>query len=106
MTEVTHGAHGEVVIHLDGNLDAGAAGRLAGWLVEVPTHQPLVLDFARVRICEESGLATVARHLAARERVAVRGLTRHQERVLRYLGMTLPEEHAAADGDRDAPGDP
>ncbi len=89
MMDVTHGARGEVVVRLDGNFDASAAMRLSGWLVEVPSGEPLVLDFSQVRSCEDFGLATVARDLAARRRLVVRGLNRHHERMLRYFGVRL-----------------
>lgn len=96
MMDVTHGAHGEVVIRLDGNFDASAATRLSGWLVEVPSGDPLVLDFSQVRTCEDCGLAAVARDLAARDRLELRGLNRHHERMLRYFGVNLD---APANGD-------
>lgn len=83
------GDRGEVVIRLDGTFDAGAATRLAGWLVEVPHDDALVLDFTRVRTCEDVGLASVASDLIARGRLVVKGLNRHQERMLRYLGVDL-----------------
>ncbi len=98
MMDVTHGARGEVVVRLDGNFDATAAMRLSGWLVEVPSGEPLVLDFTQVRSCEDFGLATVARDLVARDGLVVRGLTRHHERMLRYFGVKLD---AATGGDTD-----
>ena len=102
MMDVTQGAHGEVVIRLDGNFDASAATRLSGCLVEVPSTQPLVLDFTHVRTCEDFGLAAVARALAARDGLVVHGLTRHHERMLRYFGVKL-DALAAAGADEDAP---
>jgi hypothetical protein len=89
MMDVTRGAHGEVVIRIDGTFDASAARRLAGWLVELPADDPLVLDFSLVRSCEDFGLAAVAPDLAARERLVVQGLNRHHERMLRYFGVRL-----------------
>ncbi len=99
MMDVTHGAHGEVVIHLDGLFDASAATRLSGWLVEVPSSDPLVLDFSQVRMCEDFGLAAVARDLAARDRLVVRGLNRHHERMLRYFGVNLDAPPGGDAGD-------
>jgi anti-anti-sigma regulatory factor len=99
MMDVTHGAHGEVVVHLDGHFDASAALRLSGWLVEIPSSDPLVLDFTQVRTCEDFGLASVARELAARDRLVVRGLTRHCERMLRYFGVNLEAAPGAPAGD-------
>jgi anti-anti-sigma regulatory factor len=92
--DVTKGDHGEVVIRIDGTFDAKAASRLAGWLVEVPSDDSLVLDFTQVRACEDFELASLANHLAARVHLLVRGLTRHQERMLRYLGVELKVEGA------------
>jgi anti-anti-sigma regulatory factor len=104
MMGVTHGVHGEVVIHIDGNFDASEARRLSGWLVEVPSGQPLVLDFTQVKECEDFGLAAVARDLAARDRLVVRGLTRHHERMLKYCGVKLESLPAEPGDDQDAVG--
>ena len=92
MMDVTRGAHGEVVIRIDGTFDAKAATRLQGWLVEVPPAAPLVIDFSHVRDCEDFGLASVAKDLANRAQLVVHGLTRHHERMLKYFGVQL--EHA------------
>lgn len=90
--DVTRGLHGEVVIRIDGAFDAKAAARLAGWLAEVPRDDALILDFTQVRLFEDFGLASVAGDLALRGRLVVHGLTRHQERMLRYLGVDLVKE--------------
>ena len=96
--EVSRGTRGELVIRVDGTFDGRAASRLAGWLVEVPPGEPLTVDFSGVRECEDLALAAVARGLAGRgERLAVGGLSRHQERLLRYFGVAL-ERRGAADG--------
>ena len=87
--DVTRGPRGEVVIRIDGTFDAKAATRLAGWLGEVPATDALVIDFSDSRECQDFGLAAVATDLAARERLVVRGLSRHQERMLRYFGVEL-----------------
>jgi hypothetical protein len=100
--DVTRGARGEVVVRVDGTFDAKAASRLSGWLAEIPVDAALVVDFAAVRECQDLGLAAVARDLAAREGLAVRGLTRHQERMLRYLGVDLARGEDLAAGDRAA----
>ncbi len=88
MMDVTHGPRGEVVIRIDGPFDAKAADRLAGWLREIPAHEPLVLEFGG-RDFLELGLAVVAADLAARASLVVRGLSRHQEKLLAYLGVEL-----------------
>ncbi|HEY6001625.1 MAG TPA: STAS domain-containing protein [Anaeromyxobacter sp.] len=89
MMDVTRGTNGEIVIRIDGTFDAKDASRLAGWLVEVSHDDALVLDFTQVRACEDFGLARLAPDLATRDRIQVRGLTRHQERMLRYLGVDV-----------------
>lgn len=97
MMDVTRGARGEVVIRIDGAFDATAAGRLAGWLREVPQQEALVIELAG-RDCQDLGLAQIAAELARRPRLVVRGLSRHQEKLLRYLGVDLagePLERAA-----------
>lgn len=95
--EVSRGDRGEVVIRVDGTFDGTAATRLAGWLVEVPAGEPLVVDFSGVRAFEDLALASVARGLTGRTQLAVGGLTRHQERLLRYFGVNLvhPADEAA-----------
>jgi hypothetical protein len=90
MMDVTRSAHGEVVIRINETFDAKAASRLAGWLVEVSPEEPLVVDFSQVRVCEDFGLASVAPGLAGRDRLILRGLSRHQERMLKYFGVELP----------------
>lgn len=105
MMDVTRGSQGEVVIRIDGTFDARAASRLAGWLVEVPREEALILDFTQVRRCEDFGLASVADDLGARGHLVVRGLTRHQERMLRYLGVELEKagEEALLPGEEAVP---
>jgi hypothetical protein len=88
MMDVRRGPRGGIVIHIGAAFDAAAATRLAGWLREVPPHEPLVIEFAG-RECHDFGLAQVASDLAKRERLVVRGLSRHQEKLLRYLGVEL-----------------
>ncbi|WP_242346688.1 STAS domain-containing protein [Anaeromyxobacter terrae] len=91
MMDVTRGAHGELVIRIGGTFDGKAASRLTGWLGEIPSGDELVVDFSQVRDCQDFGLAAVASDLAQRgARLQVRGLTRHQQRMLRYFGLDLP----------------
>jgi anti-anti-sigma regulatory factor len=103
MMDVTRGAHGEVLIRLEGTFDAAVAGRLSGWLHEVPETDPLVIDFSGVRTCQDFGLAAVARDLAARGQLVLRGLTLHQQRMLRYCGVEAAR-FPAGPGDGEALG--
>jgi len=101
--DVTRGTKGELVIKVDGAFDGRAAARLAGWLAEVPSEDPLVVDFRGVSECQDLGLAAVARGLSARGgRLEVHGLTRHQERLLRYFGVNLRTEVQSRDDGRAA----
>lgn len=88
MMEVTRGPRGEVVIRIDEPFDRKAADRLAGWLREIPVGEPVDVEFSG-RDCLDLGLAAVAGELAAREQLVLRGLSRHQQRLLGYLGVEL-----------------
>ena len=85
--DVTRGPRGEVFIRIDGVFDTEAARRLSAWMREVPAKEPVVVEFGRD--CMDLGLAAVAGELAAREQLVVVGLSRHQERLLGYLGVGL-----------------
>lgn len=93
----------ETVIRVEGTFDGQAAARLAlrlGELVtdgELPTDGELVIDFAHVEAFHDLGVALVARELADHAGVRVRGLARHQLRLLRYCGIDLGPEHQEAD---------
>ncbi len=88
MMDVTRGPRGEVVIHIEGVFDTDAAQRLAAWMREVPAQEQVVVEFGG-RDCLDLGLAAVAGELATRERLVVLGLSRHQQRLLGYLGVPL-----------------
>lgn len=88
MFEVTRGARGEVVVRLGGTFDGAAAGRVCTRLRELPAQAEVMLDFSRVREVQDLGLAALAAAIAGRTPpVALRGLGRHHERLLRYFGV-------------------
>lgn len=65
---------------------AGDAARLHEALTRAGPGTRFEIDFRRVRDCEASALAVIAADLAAAgPRVAVRGLSQHQLRLLDYL---------------------
>jgi hypothetical protein len=88
---------GELVIHLDGTFDGQAAAVLARRLGELGTDDALVIDFAHVEAFHDLGVATVARELAGHAGLRVRGLARHQVRLLRYYGVDMGSEEAAVE---------
>ena len=92
------GPRGEIAIRLAGTFDGAAAKRLCGRLRELPPDADVVVDFGAVRDVDDHGLVLVAGAIGDRPgSVAVRGLGRHQERILRYVGVDL--EHASREAD-------
>lgn len=90
MMDVTRGETGEVLIQVAGTFDRNAAARLSRRLSELPRATRLVIDFSRVDDLQDLGVAAVAQQLADHSGVALRGLGRHQLRLLRYCGLELP----------------
>jgi anti-anti-sigma regulatory factor len=90
MMKVSQGARGELVIRLAGTFDHAAATRVTGQLREAAAYADVVLDFSAVRQLHDHGLAAVADAIGERApSIAVRGLGRHHERLLRYFGVEL-----------------
>lgn len=102
MMDVTRGSRGEIVIRVDGTFDPQAALRLSGWLGEVPVGAELTLDFSRARDLQDIGLAAMAGPLAGHGPLHVRGLSYHQRRLLRYLGVDLGTDELVRAGDDEA----
>jgi hypothetical protein len=70
--------------------DVPAALRLADAIARVPPGTDVVIDFTHTRACHDFALAALSHALirlgANGPRVRTRGLSRHHQRVLRYLG--------------------
>ncbi len=76
------------VISIDGIFDTQAASALRESLAAMTPAGPVVLDFSRARDVHDFALAVIAHGLAADGITArYRGLLRHQERLLHYLGF-------------------
>lgn len=99
MMDVTRGAGGEVVISVRGSFDRLAASQLATWVGDLPAAAPLVIDFSLVSELEDLSVAAVASELASHGAVHLRGLGRHQLRLLRYCGVDLGASAARDDDD-------
>lgn len=82
-------ARGEMrplVIQADGTFDVPAAERVAR-AIQDADGLAVRVDLTRVREFHDLGVAALAKALASRRRVEVRGLRTHQIRLLRYLGI-------------------
>lgn len=77
------------VLRLLGTFDGRAAARLLEEIRQA-NGSDLVIDVGFVRGLDEVGLATLARLAGdGGPRIALRGLSSHQQRILRYLGAEL-----------------
>lgn len=97
MVALMHGEAGELVIQVDGTLDHQAAARIARCVCDLPPAAPLVIDFSRADDLPDVGVAEIAKWLAGHPGVEVRGLGRHQLRLLRYCGLQLAPERREVD---------
>jgi anti-anti-sigma regulatory factor len=81
---------GRRVLRLLGTFDAAAASELMERLRCEP-ERDVVIDVALVRGFDEVGVAALARLVQGdrQHRIALRGLSGHQLRILRYLGAGL-----------------
>jgi hypothetical protein len=91
MTEHILNARPEVVIHAEAVFDPVAACILGRVLAGISGPSVAVVDFGHCREVDAWALALLAQEIAnAREvEVELRGLSRHQERVLRYFGVEI-----------------
>jgi anti-anti-sigma regulatory factor len=86
------GATGAIVLSLSGALDSAAAAALLSAVTQVPAPVAVVLELSHVHEFHDSAMGILADQLGRRAGpVAFRGLRRHQERVLNYLGMKTDE---------------
>jgi anti-anti-sigma factor len=79
----------EIVILLDGEVDAKAARAIQARVRAAEPGARVVVDLGHVRGLDFAGLAALARELRdspARD-VVIRGLSTSQVRLLRYLGL-------------------
>jgi hypothetical protein len=85
---LVHGEAGTLRIRIEGDFGQDDSRRLAEAARALGPVARLVVDFAGVHECRDASLALLASTLASLPGdVAVSGLTRHQARVLRYLGV-------------------
>lgn len=88
---------GRRILRLFGTFDGDAALDLVD-AIRREVSPDIVVDVALVRGFDEVGVATLARLLdTADRRIALRGLSIHQLRILRYLGVRLSAVGVADD---------
>lgn len=82
----------DAVLEIAGPFDAPAASRLRTFLVDLPPARTVMLDFSHARDISDLALAVLAMALRGprHPRVLLTGMMRHQERMLRYLGVDGP----------------
>jgi len=83
---------GRRVLRLLGTFDGTAARELLGQ-IHAESEREIVIDVAFVRGFDEVGVAALAKLVESSHdrRIALRGLSTHQLRILRYLGAGLSQ---------------
>jgi ABC-type transporter Mla MlaB component len=76
-----------IQLSVAGHFDLPAALRVARALADASEETLVRIDLTRVSHFDDSGVAVLGRALAGHQRADVRGLRRHQVRLLRYLGV-------------------
>ncbi len=79
----------DAVFSIAGAFDPFAASQVRARLAEQPLDASVMVDFSRASEVSDLALAVLATALeeSPRPRVVLLGLTHHQERMLRYLGI-------------------
>jgi hypothetical protein len=95
LQEIT--ASGALSLQVGPRFASEDAARIHDLIERSDPGTPIQIDFARVRDCQDFALALLARDLVAGgARVAIRGMSQHQQRLLGYFGVPA---HATRDGD-------
>jgi hypothetical protein len=79
----------DAVFSITGAFDPFAASHVRARLAELPREACVMLDFSLASEVSDLALAVLASAFEGprHPRVVLRGLTHHQERMLRYLGL-------------------
>jgi hypothetical protein len=86
-----------LILRVDGLLDLEHAREIVRRLQSAPDDVEVVIEFSPRIQCAVVPLSLVAEAIAHRgSPVAVRGLSHHDIRILRYLGVTLPSKDEPA----------
>jgi hypothetical protein len=80
-----------VVLHVAEMLDLGHAHAIIRQILSAPADASIVIEFGSLAQCRLTALSLLAEAIGRRGGpVSVRGLARHDIRILRYLGISLP----------------
>ena len=90
MVEVLRGNPHEVVIRVSGGFDESSGVQLARCIEGLPKAKRVVVDFSRLSSFHDVDVGAVAHGLAGLPDLSIRGLGRHQLRLLRYCGVRVP----------------
>ena len=95
MSDRTEPRGARTLVHVEGDVDAMVARQLRAMVTRCSPGSRLVLDFSHAHEVADYGLGLLARALvdAPPTSIALRGLSRHQERVLRYFGVDAAAVH-------------
>jgi hypothetical protein len=85
--------HGTILLKLGRRFTAPEAERVGQAVESLAPFSQLIVDFTEVREFHDAAFFSLSKALRAlaRVKVVLRGLTRHQARLLRYLGLPPPE---------------
>lgn len=88
MMQTTHEQPARALdLHFEGTFDIAAARRLIDLMCAAPAESEIYVDFARVNDFRDAAVAVLSQALRQfGTRASVRGLRRHQYRLLQYLG--------------------
>jgi hypothetical protein len=90
-------AGGSLTLEIGQSFASEDAVRIHELIEHAEPGTPVEIDFRRVRECQDFALSLLAKDLlGGRARVAVRGMSEHQQKMLGYFGVE-PAEHVQGD---------
>ncbi len=90
---------GRTLFRVSGVFDSASAHELSERLAP-RAGEDVILDFSLVREFDDLGIAALARGVAGRDRLSLRGLRQHQRRIFRYFGVDVDALRAPRAGHR------
>ncbi len=82
-------SHGALTFEIGRAFVPEDAARIHQRIEDVAPGTEVEIDFRQVRECNDFALAALARDIVhGRARVALRGISQHQQRLLRYFGVS------------------